>query len=185
MRVQENKLLQGVKEIIMEPFSDQRGFLMRIFDENIFREMDIPSHWVQENHSMNLQKNIIRGLHFLLPPHTDAKLLRCTRGEIYDVVIDLRADSPTFGKWDSYILSEDKYQWIYIPKGFAHGYCCITDRSEIIYKHDSCYFKEADCGIRWNDPDLGISWPCKNPLVSEKDQALLSFDEFIKTIGGL
>jgi dTDP-4-dehydrorhamnose 3,5-epimerase len=185
MRIQENKSLSGVMEILMEPFSDQRGFLMRIFDENIFREFNIPIYWVQENLSMNLHKNTIRGLHFLLRPHTDGKLLRCTKGEIYDVIVDLRKDSPTLGKWDSYYLREDDYRWIYIPKGFAHGYCSITDHSEIIYKHDSYYQKEADCGIRWNDPEIGITWPCNKPLISEKDQKLQSFNEFISTIGGI
>ena len=172
-------------EIIMEPFADQRGFFMRIFDERSFSELKIPSRWVQENHSMNLIKNTIRGLHFLLHPHTDAKLVRCLRGKIYDVIVDLRKKSPTFGEWDSYHLKEDDFRWIYIPKGFAHGYCCMSDRSEIIYKHDSYYQKEADCGIVWNDPQIDIAWPCEHPVISEKDQNLQSFNEFISTIGGI
>ena len=134
---------------------------------------------------MNLYKDTIRGLHFLLPPYTDAKLLRCTRGEIYDVFVDLRKGSHTLGKWDSCHLREDDYRWLYLPKGFAHGYCSITDRSEIIYKHDTFYQKSADNGIRWNDPDIDITWPCDKPLISEKDQKLPSFDEFISTVGGI
>jgi dTDP-4-dehydrorhamnose 3,5-epimerase len=172
-------------EIEMNALQDERGFLIRIFDEQIFTDANLPHHWVQENHSMNRQKNIVRGLHFLLPPHSDGKLIRCIRGEIYDVAVDLRTGSPTFGKWVAYIMNEDDGRWLYYPKGFAHGYCTLSTRSEIIYKHDSYYRKEADSGIRWNDTDLNITWPCKNPMVSAKDSHLQTLEEFIGKTGGL
>ncbi len=162
-----------------------RGYLMRTFDESLFRESNIPTHWVQENQSFNINKHTLRGLHFLNHPHTDGKLIRCTRGEIYDVAVDLRHQSPTFGKWVAYLLIESEPRWIYLPKGLAHGYCCLTAKAEIQYKHDRMYVKEADSGIRWDDPDLGIQWPCAHPIVSEKDNKLQTFKEFVNKHGGL
>ena len=185
MFVKENPSIKGILEIVLEPYSDARGFLMRTFDEQLFREANLPTDWVQENHSLNLQKNTIRGLHFLMPPNTDGKLLRCTRGTIFDVAVDLRKDSPTLGKWIAFILNEDDYRWIYLPRGFAHGYCSLSQRAEIQYKHDSFYRKEADSGICWNDPVIGIEWPCKKPVISEKDSKLQNYNEFITNHGGL
>ncbi|NVO21382.1 MAG: dTDP-4-dehydrorhamnose 3,5-epimerase [Bacteroidetes bacterium] len=185
MQVKENPQIKGIIEITLEPYSDQRGFLMRTFDKEIFQQAKLPSEWVQENHSMNVEKNTIRGLHFLQSPWTDGKLIRCTRGQLYDVAVDLRKGSPTLGKWVAFILTEEEPRWIYLPKGFAHGYCSLTPHAEIHYKHDSYYNKSADSGIRWNDPEVGIVWPCKKPLVSDKDNQLQSLNEFITKHGGL
>ncbi|MBK7215222.1 MAG: dTDP-4-dehydrorhamnose 3,5-epimerase [Bacteroidales bacterium] len=185
MLVKENPLIKGLLEIELTAFSDERGFLMRTFDDQLFAEMGLPTHWEQENHSQNIKEDTLRGLHFLLPPYSDGKLIRCIRGQIYDVAVDLRKGSPTIGKWVAYILSEEDHRYLYLPKGFAHGYFCLQPNSEILYKHDSRYKKEADCGIRWNDEDLEIQWPGSNPLVSEKDRNLQTFQEFITTTGGL
>lgn len=177
--------LKGVREITLSPFVDERGCFMRLFDQEIFKQAGLPWNWVQENYSINKKKGVLRGLHFLLPPHTDGKLVRCSRGKIWDVIVDLRRDSNTRGQYLAYELSEDVFKWIYIPKGFAHGFCTLTEYSELVYKHDTFYHKPSDSGIRWSDPDLNIIWPERNPLVSEKDRNLMTFAEFKAACGGL
>ena len=158
---------------------------MRVFDQELFRQANLPWNWVQENVSINKKKGILRGLHFILPPHTDGKLIRCSRGRIWDVVVDLRKDSPTQGQHMVYELSEDVFKWIYIPKGFAHGFCTLSDNSELVYKHDTFYHQPSDSGILWSDSDLNINWPVEAPLMSEKDQNLMTFTAFITEHGGL
>jgi dTDP-4-dehydrorhamnose 3,5-epimerase len=177
--------LNGVFLIKLNPLIDERGSFMRTFDEKIFSEFGIPQKWVQENHSKNLLKNTIRGLHFILPPQTDGKLIRCVRGRIWDVFIDLRKNSPTQGNWEAIELSEKEFNWLFIPKGFAHGFCTLEDNSEILYKHDTYYQKEYDSGILWNDSALKIKWPVENPIISEKDSRLMSYHEFLQNVGGL
>src|SRR4030042_6412432 len=172
--------LKGIVEVVLEPHYDNRGLFMRSYDDNIYEKYGIIGPWVQENHSISLKRNTIRGLHFILPPHTDGKLIRCIRGKVLDVIIDLRKHSTTQGHWISIKLKEDDYKWIYIPKGFAHGFCTLCDRSEIYYKHNVFYNKELDCGIKWDDPTLKINWPSVNPIISEKDKNLLSYAEFLK-----
>ena len=183
MKIIEGKI-KGILEIILEPHIDHRGLFMRTFEEGFFKKIS-PDQWVQENHSINNVKNTLRGLHFILPPFTDGKLIRCIKGELFDVFADLRKNSSSFGTWDSIILTEKEYKWLYIPKGFAHGFCTLTDQTEIIYKHDTEYNKGYDSGIRWNDDDLRIDWPCLNPVISEKDADLMTFKEFVKLFGGL
>jgi dTDP-4-dehydrorhamnose 3,5-epimerase len=185
MKLKENKRFRGIFEVELSPFADHRGYHMRTFDEQLFLDFGIPVHWEQENHSMNIIKGTVRGLHFILPPHTDAKLIRCIRGKVFDVFVDLRKGSPTQGEWEAILLSEDEFRWIFIPKGFAHGFCSLTDRSELLYKHDVAYRKDFECGIRWDDPVINISWPCSGPVVSEKDKSLMSYSEFITKYGGL
>jgi dTDP-4-dehydrorhamnose 3,5-epimerase len=184
MFIKEN-LIKGVLEIVLSPFNDSRGLLIRTYDERLFREFRIPANWVQENHCRNILKGTIRGLHFILPPYTDSKLIRCIRGKVYDVIVDLRNNSTTKGKWHAIVLSEDEYKWLYIPKGFAHGYVTLEDHSELIYKHDTYYQKEYDSGIVWNDADLLIDWPINEPIISEKDSKLMTYQQFVDTIGGL
>lgn len=184
MNVKET-LLQGVYEFELSPFEDHRGFFMRTYDSSILIQHGVNREWVQENHSSSSQKGTIRGLHFLLSPHTDAKLIRCIRGEIFDVIVDLRKNSPTFGKWESFILSEQNKKCLFIPRGFAHGFCTLTENCDLLYKHDNYYNKSFDSGILWNDPDLAIEWPAKNPILSERDIKLPSFREFIQAQKGL
>lgn len=184
MEIKEGKI-NGVYEIILKPILDERGFFMRTFDEAIFREFNIPFCWVQENHTKSIQKNTIRGLHFMNPPNTDGKLIRCTRGKVLDVFVDLRLNSKTQGTWESIILSEDDFKWLYLPKGFAHGFCTLEDNTEMVYKHDHFYQKGFDSGIQYNDVDLKINWPAESPIISEKDKGLMSYSEFIEKYKGL
>lgn len=158
---------------------------MRTYDGEIFKQFGIPSNWVQENHSKSLKKYTIRGLHFILSPHTDGKLIRCIRGRAFDVFVDLRRGSLTFGRWQSFLLTEEDYKVLFLPKGIAHGFCTLEDNTEILYRNDTYYKKEYDSGIVWNDKDLKIEWPVNNPIISEKDNNLMSYQKFIKDVGGL
>ena len=177
MNINERKL-KGVFEITLNPHEDERGFFMRTFDQSFFNESGINRNWVQENHSCSLRKNIIRGLHFQFPPFAETKLVRCIRGKVLDVFVDIRKGSDSFGQWDSIELSEDNYKMIMIPRGFAHGFCTLTERSEVLYKVDNFYNKESESGIIWNDNDLNIKWNVEDPILSEKDAAAMTFEEF-------
>jgi dTDP-4-dehydrorhamnose 3,5-epimerase len=184
MLVKERKL-RGVFEIQLDPHEDKRGFFMRVYDDTIFKKYGIHRNWVQENHSRSVEEGVIRGMHFQFPPYTETKLIRGISGEIYDVFIDLRKDSPTFGKWDGIKLSAENKKMIYIPRGFAHGFCTLTKNCEVIYKVDNYYAPDSEGSIRWDDPDLGVGWPVDNPILSKKDSEAKSFSEFIETHGGL
>ncbi|MBN1930091.1 MAG: dTDP-4-dehydrorhamnose 3,5-epimerase [Desulfobacterales bacterium] len=184
MKIITNKL-SGVAEIILEPRVDQRGFFMRTFDEKQFRDMGLNLHWSQENHSRSDVENTVRGLHFYLPPHGEAKMLRVIRGRIFDVVVDLRKNSPTFGHWESFDLHDEDFKWLYISAGFAHGFCTLEQRSEILYKQEKYFSPEIDSGIFWNDQDLKISWPVQDPIISAKDKGLMSMRRFIELYGGI
>lgn len=172
------KKLKGIYEIQLSPIGDNRGFFMRTFDLNEFNKYGLNKIWVQENHSRSIQKGIIRGLHFQLPPFTETKLVRCINGAVLDVFVDLRKDSPTFGQWDSIELSAENKKMMFIPRGFAHGFCTLTQESEVLYKVDNFYFKENERGLLWNDPDIGIDWPVECPVLSEKDQKNMKLAEF-------
>ena len=130
---------KGVFEIQLEAHEDKRGFFMRVYDAQIFEKYKIHKKWVQENHSLSVEKGVIRGMHFQFPPHSETKLVRVTNGKIYDVFIDLRKGSSTFGQWDSIKLSADNKKMIYIPRGFAHGFCTLTKNCEVVYKVDNYY----------------------------------------------
>jgi len=158
---------------------------MRTYDEKIFKDAGINIKWVQENHSRSDRKGIIRGLHFQFPPYSEAKLFRCIRGAVLDVFVDLRKNSETFGKWDSIELNEDNKKLVLIPRGFAHGYCTLTEISEVLYKVDNYYSKENECGLLWNDKTLNIKWPVEEPVLSEKDKHNITLREFIKKYEGI
>ncbi len=179
MEIKERKL-KGVFEISLKPITDERGFFMRTFDSKIFDEQGIDRNWVQENHSRSEKKGIIRGLHFQIPPFTETKLVRCIKGAVLDVFVDLRKGSPTFGQWDSIELSEQNKKMVLIPRGFAHGFCTLTEISEVLYKVDNFYNKESEVGLLWKDPDIQINWPIENPILSEKDKKNPTLKEFIK-----
>ncbi|MDQ4121008.1 MAG: dTDP-4-dehydrorhamnose 3,5-epimerase [Acidobacteriota bacterium] len=170
--------LKGSYEIRLAPRGDERGYFMRTYDREIFRANGLQTEWMQENQSLSTQLNTIRGLHFLLPPHTETKLVRTVQGKILDVFVDLRRESETFGQWDSIELSEENHRAVYIPKGFAHGFCTLTERAVVQYKVDSLYVGEADAGIRWNDSAIGIKWNARNPILSERDKNLPLLAEF-------
>ena len=176
---------KGVFEIQLKPHEDERGFFMRVYDDKIFEEHKIHKKWVQENHSLSVEEGVIRGMHFQLPPNSETKLVRAVRGEIYDAFVDLRKDSLTFGQWDSIILSAKNKKMIYIPRGFAHGFCTLTKNSEVLYKVDSYYAQDSEETIRWNDSDLKINWPVENPILSEKDSKAKTFKEFVEKYKGI
>jgi len=176
--------MKGVFEIQLQPHEDERGFFMRSYDEDIFNEKGIHRNWVQENHSLSVQKGTIRGMHFQRSTHAETKLVRVVTGELFDAFIDLRKDSPTFGHWDSIILSGENKKAIYIPRGFAHGTCSLTDNVHITYKVDSYYAPESEGTIKWDDPTVGIQWPIKDPHLSEKDLSANSFLDFVEEYVG-
>ncbi|WP_077329105.1 dTDP-4-dehydrorhamnose 3,5-epimerase [Virgibacillus siamensis] len=169
MNIIETKL-PGV--LIIEPavFEDNRGFFMESYNQNKFAEKGIQNQFVQDNHSLSAAKGVLRGLHYQANPMAQAKLVRCTRGEIFDVAVDIRKDSPTFGQWTGITLSAGNKKQLLVPKGFAHGFCTLTENVEVMYKVDAFYSPEHDKGIRWNDPDIAVDWPVDEPILSEKDQ---------------
>lgn len=162
--------LEGV--YILEPtvFEDHRGFFMESYNKKDFEEIGLFFDFVQDNHSLSVHANVLRGLHFQLNPKAQTKVVRCLKGAIYDVVVDLRKNSPTFGKWIGIILTEHNKRQIVVPKGFAHGVLTLVPNTEILYKVDEYYSPEYDRSIRWDDPDFGINWPTKNPILSDKDK---------------
>ncbi|NEP42525.1 MAG: dTDP-4-dehydrorhamnose 3,5-epimerase [Okeania sp. SIO2H7] len=171
--------LQGSYEITLNPRRDDRGYFMRIYDEEIFKESGLTVNWVQENQSLSKKKGIVRGLHFQKPPHSETKLVRVVMGEILDVFVDLRKNSPTYGQWDAIKLSESNQKAVYIPKGFAHGFCTVEAPALVLYKVDCSYHPESEGGIFWNDESIGIKWPIETPsYISKKDSNLGSLKEF-------
>jgi dTDP-4-dehydrorhamnose 3,5-epimerase len=164
--------LKGAYIIIPRVYQDSRGFFLESYNQRIFQEQGIENEFAQDNHSLSVEKGVLRGLHFQRPPHTQAKLVRVTRGAVFDVIIDLRKDSPTFGQWESFKLSAENFKMLFVPRGFAHGFVTLEPGTEFQYKCDNLYAPESDAGIIWNDPDLGIEWPLDAPILSEKDSAL-------------
>jgi dTDP-4-dehydrorhamnose 3,5-epimerase len=160
--------------ILIKPkvFGDHRGFFMETYSEKLFKENGIENDFVQDNQSMSVEKGVLRGLHFQENPHSQAKLVRVTRGKVYDVIVDLRKDSPTFKKWEGFELSAENKLMLFVPKGFAHAFCTLEKNTEFLYKVDDFYAPECDSGIIWNDPELKINWPTKNPILSDKDKNL-------------
>ena len=171
---------KGVFEIQLNAIIDTRGFFMRTYDSKTLELHHLNREWVQENHSKTTRKGTIRGLHFQFPPFSEAKLVRCLRGSILNVFIDLRKNSETFGQWDAIELNESNNKLVFIPKGFANGFCILSDDSEILYKSDNIYNPEFEGTIMWNDPDVNIEWPFSDPILSEKDKSNMSFKEFVQ-----
>ena len=159
-------------------FQDGRGFFMESYNEALFAAQGLSRAFIQDNHAKSVAKGVLRGLHFQLPPKAQTKLVRVTRGEVLDVVVDLRLGSPTFGQWKSFVLSESNFLQLFVPKGFAHGYLTLTPEVEFLYKVDEDYAPDHDCGIIWNDPDLAVGWGVENPVLSPKDVSLRRFKDF-------
>lgn len=177
--------LPGIYEITFTPHQDHRGSFTRIYDQDVFEKYGLHRHWVQENRSYTKKKGTIRGLHFQFPPFAETKMIRVSKGAIWDVFVDLRKDSPTFGQWGVCLLQEEYDKMLYISKGFAHGFCSITDHCEVIYKVDNYYSPAHEGTILWNDQDLRIDWPHTSPVLSRKDQEALSMKEFIERYKGI
>jgi len=184
MEIKERRL-KGCFEFTLMPHKDSRGFFMRTFDSSIFKEYGLSRKWVQENHSQTIGAGTIRGLHLQLPPFSETKLVRCISGAVLDVFVDLRVGSETFGQWDKIELNQDNKKMILIPRGFAHGFCSLSEFSEILYKVDNYYSKENEVGIIWNDPDLKINWGVDSPILSEKDMNNITFNQFLSNHGGI
>ena len=164
--------IPGSVEVAFEARGDERGYFMRTFDEAIFAEHGLPTHWVQMNESLSVNVGTIRGLHFQRPPHTEAKLVRCTQGALLDVFLDLRHGSPTYGQWDSVELRADRRNAVLVPRGCAHGFCSLQANSVVNYMVDNFYTPSAEEGVRWDDPALRIRWRLEaQPTISAKDAA--------------
>jgi dTDP-4-dehydrorhamnose 3,5-epimerase len=169
--------LRGVWIIEPVVHGDERGFFLECFTAREMEGHGLPGNFVQDNHARSLAAGVVRGLHFQKPPFAQAKLVRVVRGSVFDVAIDLRKTSATFGKCCCVTLSEENKKMLFVPKGFAHGYCTMTADSEFLYKVDEYYSPGHDAGIRWNDPDIAIRWPVAGPTLSKKDLALPFFRE--------
>lgn len=156
--------------VVIEPklFRDGRGFFMETYKHSDFVEAGIKEHFAQDNHSRS-SKHVLRGLHYQKPPMQQGKLVRCIRGSIFDVAVDVRKDSPTFGQWVGTELSEDSGLMLYIPPDFAHGFVVLSDMTETVYKCTKEYSSADERGILWNDPEINITWPVKEPILSGKD----------------
>ncbi|MCD6099189.1 MAG: dTDP-4-dehydrorhamnose 3,5-epimerase [Candidatus Marinimicrobia bacterium] len=177
----EFKRLEIPDVILIKPkvFEDERGFFMETYKKSDFEKAGIKGGFVQDNHSKS-KYGVLRGLHFQRDPYAQAKIVRCIRGIIYDVAVDLRKKSPTFGKYVGVTLSEFNKHQLYIPRGFAHGFVVLSEVAEVIYKVDNVYAPDYEGGLIWNDPDVGIKWPVKDPIVSLKDQKWSTLRELIE-----
>ncbi len=177
----EFKRLEIPDVILIKPkvFEDERGFFMETYKKSDFEKAGIKGDFIQDNHSRS-KYGVLRGLHFQREPYAQAKILRAVRGVIYDVAVDLRKNSPTFGKWVGAILSEHNKWQLYIPRGFAHGFLVLSDVAEVVYKVDNVYAPNYEGGIIWNDPELRIDWPIDDLIVSEKDKKWPTLREVIE-----
>lgn len=169
MKVTPQKLA-GVYLIEPVVHEDHRGFFMESYHEELLQQHGIHVRFVQDNQSLSVESGVLRGMHYQLQPKAQTKLVRVLSGAIYDVVLDIRRDSPTFGQWQGFTLSADNKQQLLVPKGFAHGFCTLTPNTQVFYKVDAYYAPEQDRGILWNDPALNIEWPVHSPILSEKDR---------------
>jgi dTDP-4-dehydrorhamnose 3,5-epimerase len=171
-----------VRLIIPKRFGDARGWLTEVYSEAAFAKLGITCRFVQDNHSLSVPQYTLRGLHFQVPPHGQAKVVRCIRGRIFDVAVDVRKGSPTYGQWIGTELSAENGHQLFIPVGFAHGFVTLEADCEVTYKCSNTYAPSADGGIRWDDPAIGIDWPIPAgyvPQLSAKDQVqplLTAFD---------
>jgi len=168
MKILDTKLV-GIKLIEPVVHGDNRGFFMESYNQLTFNKHGINTVFVQDNHSLSAEAGVLRGLHYQLNPAAQTKLLRVISGEIFDVVVDIRRNSPTFGQWEGFVLSAANKHQLLVPQGFAHGFCTLEASTQVQYKVDSYYSPEHDRGIAWNDPALGIEWPISSPILSEKD----------------
>jgi len=163
-------MLQGLYIVEPDVHSDNRGFFMESYSRRKFAELGIDFPFAQDNHTLSVETGVLRGLHYQLNPKAQTKLIRVSSGSIYDVAVDIRRNSPTFGQWVGVILSEANKRQLLIPQGFAHGFCTIEPNTHVLYKVDEYYSPEHDRGILWSDPTLNIDWPTFHPVLSEKDQ---------------
>ena len=163
--------LKGSYIIELEKLEDERGFFTRMWDEEIFQNKKLNSRLVQISLSSNKKKGTLRGMHFQEKPFEETKIVRCVKGKIFDVIIDLRSNSKTYKKWISVELNSNDLKMIYIPEGFAHGFQTLEDNTEVMYQMSNWFSPEHAKGIRWNDQEFNITWPINEPIISKKDQS--------------
>ncbi len=168
--------LAGVFEIEIEPKPDERGFFARTWCQNEFAEQGLDSHLVQCSLSHNTKRGTLRGMHFQAAPHGETKLVRCSKGAIYDVALDLRHDSKSYRRWVGVTLTAEKRNALYIPKGCAHGFLTLADDSEVLYQISDFYHADSARGVRWNDPAFGIAWPGEVEVISARDANYPDFE---------
>ena len=159
--------LEGLALIEPQVFGDERGFFVETFSQETWKQLGVEPEFVQHNHSRSF-RGTLRGLHFQTSPG-QAKLLRCPRGKIFDVAVDLRRGSPTYGKWEGCVLDDEKHHQLFVPVGFAHGFCVLSETADVTYLVSSVYDPATEAGIRWNDPAIGVEWPVEEPLLSQRD----------------
>lgn len=174
--------LNGSFIVIPEPFTDERGWFARTYCKNEFAKIGHAGEWVQMNHSFTKQKGSIRGMHYQPPPHSEIKLVRCIAGAAYDVIIDLRKDSPTFLHFFGAEISAANKKMMYIPEGFAHGFQTLTDDCELVYNHSQFYTPGVEAAIKYNDPAININWPMTVSSISAKDDNHPNIDSNFKGI---
>ncbi|MBR0652979.1 dTDP-4-dehydrorhamnose 3,5-epimerase [Roseomonas terrae] len=158
--------------LLIEPVrhGDARGFFSEVWSRRTAEAVGVTAEFVQDNHAFSAQAGVLRGLHFQRPPSAQGKLVRAARGAILDVAVDIRLGSPTYGRYAAEVLSADNWRQLWVPRGFAHGYVTLEPNTEVLYKTDNYYDREADAGIAWDDPDLDIDWSVDTPMLSEKDR---------------
>lgn len=159
--------LEGLALIEPQVFGDERGFFLETYSQEAWRELGVTADFVQHNHSRS-SAGTLRGLHFQTEPG-QAKLLRCSSGRIFDVAVDLRRFSPTYGRWEGYVLDDEQHHQLYVPVGFAHGFCVLSEVADVSYLVSNYFDPGTEAGIRWDDPDIGVEWPVSEPLLSARD----------------
>ncbi|MGB0121691.1 MAG: dTDP-4-dehydrorhamnose 3,5-epimerase [Solirubrobacterales bacterium] len=160
--------LDGVVLVEPEVYGDERGFFVETFSVDVWKELGVTADFIQHNHSRSA-KHTVRGLHFQTSPG-QAKLVRCPRGSVFDVAVDLRRDSETFGQWEGYVLDDVTHRQLYVPVGFAHGFCVLSELADFTYLVSSTYDPATEAGIKWDDETVGVEWPTDEPLLSQRDK---------------
>lgn len=173
--------IPGVLLLKPRPFFDERGYFVETYNKRAGRELGLPTCFVQDNQSLSIKRGTVRALHFQIPPKTQAKLVRVLRGAIFDVAVDLRAGSATYGHWTAATLTASNGYQMFIPRGFGHGFCTLEPDTEVAYKVDDYYAPECEQGLAWNDPTLAIDWPVKpeDAILSDKDRRLGRFADLV------
>jgi dTDP-4-dehydrorhamnose 3,5-epimerase len=173
--------LAGLKLVKPRIFEDERGLFFEAYREDRYREAGVDARFVQDNHSRS-RRGTLRGLHFQTSPG-QAKLIRVASGEIFDVAVDIRPDSATFGRWEAVRLDARKHHQLYLPVGFAHGFCVLSETADVVYKVSSFYDPRTESGFRWDDPEVAVRWPIDTPLVSPRDADAMSFADLRRVLG--
>ena len=168
--------LGGAFVIELEPICDERGFFARLFSADEFAQHGLVTTFVQSGIAFNPRSGTLRGMHYQAAPHGEVKLIRCTAGTVYDVIVDLRPESPTFRQWASVELSAENRRTLYVPEGFAHGYLTLTEGAELVYQMSVPHHASSARGVRWNDPAFGIEWPVEPVVISDRDANYAAFD---------